>query len=218
MMNYDIYKMSLFEYAYYGIVYLILEGVVAYVFYDSVYFFVVAIIGILLFYRYVKKVLASKRRIEVKKQFQSVIDSVASSLVAGYSVENAFLESKKDMVRLYGSKSFIVKELEYFFQKMDVGNSLESVLADFAGRVKVDDITDFADIFVIAKRNGGNFNSIIGRTVRIMKEKDDTDREIEVLLEGKVRATIWPEAMDKGVFLTVVKRLSDIYSECLQWE
>ena len=38
------------------------------------------------------------------------------------------------------------------------------------------------------------------------------------VLEGKVRATIWPEAMDKGVFLTVVKRLSDIYSECLQWE
>ncbi len=62
---------------------------------------------------------------------------------------------------------------------------LEHVLNDFALKAKTEDITDFADIFSIAKRNGGNLTNIISNTVRIMKEKEETEKEIRVILSGR---------------------------------
>ena len=57
--------------------------------------------------------------------------------------------------------------------------------SDFGDRTDVEDIRDFAEIFVLAKRNGGDFNEIIGKTVKVMKEKDETEREIAVILTGR---------------------------------
>lgn len=38
------------------------------------------------------------------------------------------------------------------------------------------------------------------------------------ILEGRVKAFMWSVAVDEGIFLEIVKRLQEIYSECLQWE
>ena len=114
-----------------------------------------------------------------------MIDSIASALRAGYSIENAFYESRKDMLRLHGRDSLIVKELDYFFLKLENGIPLEAILSDFASRTGVEDISDFSEIFVLAKRNGCDFTGIIGKTVKIMKEKDETEREISVILSGR---------------------------------
>ena len=114
-----------------------------------------------------------------------MIDSIASALTAGYSIENALYEAHKDMLRLYGPGSIIVNELEYFFSMLDAGAPMEAVLSDFAKRADVEDITDFSEIFTLAKRNGGDFGGIIRKTVRMMKEKDETEREISVILSGR---------------------------------
>ena len=114
-----------------------------------------------------------------------MIDSIASALTAGYSIENALYEAHKDMLRLYGTGSIIVNELEYFFSMLDAGAPMEAVLSDFAKRADVEDITDFSEIFILSKRSGGDFGGIIRKTVRMMKEKDDTEKEIGVILTGR---------------------------------
>ena len=76
-------------------------------------------------------------------------------------------------------------ELEYFLKMLKCGRSLEAIINDFASRTGLEDVKDFAEIFSLAKRGGGNFNDIIARTVRIMKEKEETKRDIEVMLSGK---------------------------------
>lgn len=182
---YDEYRMTVNEKIRYLTVISALAVFISYLFYDSWYaFFVLIPAGIVLMKR-IGAELRERRRMELRIQFQDMIDSVSSALTAGYSVENAFYEARKDMIRLYGLKSLIVRELDYFFSMLENGQPFENILSDFAKRANVEDITDFSEIFVLAKRNGGDFKGIIGKTVRIMKEKDETEREIRVILSGR---------------------------------
>lgn len=183
--QYDEYRMTGVERIKYISVYCILAGFISYAFYDSWYAVVILIPAGVLFMRRMCRELMAKRKAELRRQFQDMIDSISSALTAGYSVENAFYEAGKDMIRLYGRDSIIVSELEYFFSKLETGQPLEAVLGDFAKRADVEDITDFSEIFVLAKRNGGDFKGIINKTVKIMKEKDETEKEIQVILSGR---------------------------------
>lgn len=36
------------------------------------------------------------------------------------------------------------------------------------------------------------------------------------IIEGRVKAFMWSEAVDKGIFLEIVRRIQEIYTECLQ--
>ncbi|HCM92859.1 MAG TPA: type II secretion system protein F [Lachnospiraceae bacterium] len=184
-MKYDEYRMTPAETVRYCFIYLVMTALISYVFYDLIYAVLIFLPMIFLFLRYVKKGLIRKRKDLLKIQFRDMIDSIASALRAGYSIENAFYESGKDMSRLHGRDSLIVRELDLFFLKLENGIPLEAILSDFASRTGVEDISDFSEIFVLAKRNGGDFTGIIGKTVRIMREKDETEREISVILSGR---------------------------------
>lgn len=185
IIQYDEYRMTGMERLKYISMYGVLSAFISYTFYDSWYAAVVLIPVGILFMKKMGRELMDKRKSELRRQFQDMIDSVSSALTAGYSVENAFYEAKRDMIRLYGQSSIIVSELEYFFSLLETGQTLEAILNDFAIRANIEDITDFSEIFVLAKRNGGDFNGIISKTVRIMKEKDETEKEIQVILSGR---------------------------------
>ena len=184
-MNYSKYEMTKQEYLKYGLYYMFIVTIVSYVFYDSLLAGFPFLAGMYFYFKCIKKYLIRNRKQKLKNEFRDMIDAVATALNAGYSIENSFYEAYKDMLKLYGKSGLIVKELEYFFNMMEVKKPLEVVLSDFAKRAEIEDITDFSDIFQLAKRNGGDFNHIIGKTVRIMKEKEETERDIEVLLSGK---------------------------------
>lgn len=183
--QYDEYRMTGTERLKYLTLYCVLAGLCAYTFYDSWYAVIILIPAGVLYMKRAGNELKDKRKGELRRQFQDMIDSVSSALTAGFSVENAFYEAKKDMLRLYGQGSLIVSELDHFFSMLENGQPFENILNDFAKRADVEDITDFSEIFVLAKRNGGDFGGIINKTVRIMKEKDDTENEIRVILSGR---------------------------------
>lgn len=183
--KYDKYRMTGIERVKYISIFCMLTVLVSYTFYDSCYAAIVLLPAGFLFMKIVRDRLTDRKREELRRQFQDMIDSVSSSLSAGYSVENAFYEARRDMLRLYGKESLIVAELDYFFSMLENGQQLEAILSDFAKRADVEDITDFSEIFVLAKRNGGDFKGIINKTVRIMKEKDETEKEISVILSGR---------------------------------
>ena len=120
-MRYDEYRFTPADIIKYGLIYGLLAAAAAYVFYDSAW----ALLGLtpaaFFFFKYVKRDLTLKRKDMLKLQFKDMIDSVSSALKAGYSIENSFYESRKDMVRLYGRDSLIVNELDGFFLKLDNG-------------------------------------------------------------------------------------------------
>ncbi|MCR4656387.1 MAG: type II secretion system F family protein [Lachnospiraceae bacterium] len=184
-MNYGIYRLKPTEAARFFLEYCLIAGISAYLFYDSIWAFFILIPFSGIFLKKKRKELIAGRKKELVKEFKDMILSVSTALSAGYSIENSFIEAHKDMINLYGEDSIICEELKELLRQTELGNSIEKVLSDFSFRTDIEEIKDFSEIFSIAKRNGGDFSKMITHTVNIMREKDETEREIEVLLSGK---------------------------------
>ncbi len=184
-MNYRVYRLSLKEAVRFIIEYALIGFFISYLFYDSLKAALFLLPGLAFYMGRKRRELMLARKKELTREFKDLIQVVATGLNAGYSVENSFREAYADMVKLNGRDSLICRELKEFFREMEAGASIEKVLLDFSLRSGVSELEDFAEIFAIAKRNGGDFSGMIGRTTGIMQEKDETEREIEVMLSGK---------------------------------
>lgn len=160
-------------------------GIVSIFFYDSFIAFVVLLPGIYFCMKKKKQERCTGRKRELEKEFREVILSVSANLRAGYSVENAFCESYRDIIMLYGKESIMAEELYLLMRKLKNNEPLEEILMNLADRSGVDDIRDFAEIFQIAKRNGGNLQEIISNTADIIDGKHDVQREIDTLTSEK---------------------------------
>ncbi|MCM1087968.1 MAG: hypothetical protein NC419_07405 [Muribaculaceae bacterium] len=160
-------------------------GIIAYFFYRSVWACPFLIPLFVVFLGKKKAQLAKRRREELKIQFKDAVLSVSANQKAGYSVENAFREAYRDMAALYGKESLICKELDYIAKGLDNNVILERLLYDLGSRSHVPDILQFADVFFIAKRSGGNMTKILAETAETIEQKITVDKEIQVLISSK---------------------------------
>lgn len=140
----------------------------------------------ILFCRWQTKELAKKRQKVLKRQFRDWITAAASNLQAGYSVENAFVKSGKDLASLYDENTDIQKEIRQMEHLLHNNVTLERILEDFGIRSGVSEIENFSEIFATGKRSGGNFNEIISFCCEIISAGIDTEKEIQTMLHGKV--------------------------------
>ena len=157
----------------------------AYFFYKRIMAVIpLAFIGVMFFRKKTnEKILKDKKILE--EQFCEAIRSVQTALKAGYSVENAFIQSKADMEKQYGKESYIYKELEVIRCGLVINITLEELLSDLARRSGSEVISDFAKVFVIAKRFGGNMTEVISSSVRTVRLRIETREEIDASLSGR---------------------------------
>ncbi len=160
-------------------------AVTAWLFYDSVTAWFLLMPFVLLSLKDKGRQLCRKRIRKLEVEFREVILGVSANLQAGYSVENAFREAYRDIVLLYGSECVMAVELRLMFRRLENNEQLEQVLANLADRSGVQDIRDFADIFQIAKRGGGDMRGIIANTADIIGDKQEVRREIETVVSEK---------------------------------
>ncbi len=133
-----------------------------------------------------QKRIEKKRKIrQIGIQFRDAIYSVLTGLKAGYSVENAFVEATRDMELLYGPKSDIVFYLGKICEGLKNNIALEKLMYSFGKECGNTDIQDFALVFKVAKRNGGNMTDIIERTIDVISQKINVEKEIDVLVSAK---------------------------------
>lgn len=131
-----------------------------------------------------------KQRIKERKwllnlQFKDGLSSVSAALNAGYSVENAFHQAVMDLQLMYPTDTLIVQEFEGMVRQMKMNMTVEDVLMDFSNRCGVEDIANFAEVFVTAKRTGGDIVNIIRRTCKTIGDKVEVKREILTMITGK---------------------------------
>lgn len=160
-------------------------GIVSVFFYHSLIAFMVLLPSIYFILKKKNQEMCNRRKRQLEKEFREVILSVAANLQAGYSVENAFCESYRDIIMLYGKESIMAGELHLLMRKLNNNEPLEEILMNLADRSGVDDIRDFAEIFQIAKRNGGNLQGIIHNTADIIEGKHEVQREIDTIISQK---------------------------------
>ena len=183
--DYDSYPFSGKEWLLYTAEGILLMGVISYFFYQSVWACLLLAPALPFFLKWKKKELAKKRRQELSIQFKDAVLSVSANQKAGYSVENAFREAYQDMAMLYGRESYICKELHYIAKGLENNMVLEKLLYGLGVRSHVPDILQFADVFLIAKRTGGNMTEILSETADSIEQKSVVDKEIQVILSSK---------------------------------
>lgn len=132
-----------------------------------------------------RKRLCELQKKRLLEQFREMILSISANLKAGYSIENAFFEAYQDMIMLYGREGIIARELQYILQGIRNNMVLEDMLGSFAKRSSLEDVKDFSEIFCIAKRSGGDMNSIIRNTAGAISEKIQVRREIDTMIRAK---------------------------------
>lgn len=186
VINYEVYSFSMQE-----LVRFLMEGCilllfVSILFYDSLLPFLILVFPFLYFYLDKKqKTLCEKRKQTLNQQFREVILAVSSHLQAGFSIENAFCEAYRDIHILYGKDSLMARELAWLLHRLNNNEQLEKVLTELADRSGSEDISEFAAVFSIAKRGGGDIRSIITRTATIIGDKMEVAREIETIMSEK---------------------------------
>lgn len=157
----------------------------AYLFYDSWLAVIWLLPAGVLFFMEWKQECLKKKEEEFRAQFLDAIQIMISVLKAGYSVENAIRETKKDLLPLYGESSRIHREFSVMIHQMDMNMTAEQVLMEFSERARQEDVENFVTVFVMAKRAGGDSIAILKDTVKIIGTTIETEREIRTILSAK---------------------------------
>ncbi len=182
---YDQYQFNWRDWMEYGAKLLLKSMVICYLFYDTYKAWIIMLPLGILEYKSLKKVKIMKQKRELTMQFKSLIESVATTLSAGYSLERAFEEAKKDLLLIYTAKEHIFTELDFITSGLKMNIPIERLLKNFGQRSCVDDIEDFANVVNVAKRSGGNLVHIIQKTVNRIVDKLMVEEEIETMIAAK---------------------------------
>ena len=131
-----------------------------------------------------------KQHMELRKkklvmQFVDAMQSVTAALLGGLSVENAWKEAERELRELHGENAYMTKELRQINSGVSVNQPVEKLLYEFALRSGCEDILDFAEVFLFAKRSGGNFAVIMQNTSARIREKTGVEQEIATAVAGK---------------------------------
>lgn len=136
-------------------------------------------------YRRQKRKAREKRRKALVSQFKELMGSLITALKAGYSAENAFAVAYSDMEYLFGGASPICSQLRRVLEGLRNNIPLEELLRAFAAKSDAEEIREFAEVFAIAKRSGGNMIAVMDKTVRFIQSRVEVEKEIDLLLSAR---------------------------------
>ena len=122
---------------------------------------------------------------ELLGQFKECLLAVAASMRAGYAVENAFVDSITDMRSMFGEGCVMERELKQLRQGLGNNVPLETLLVEMGQRSDLEEIREFAEVFAIAKRNGGSIPVMIDAACGSISRRLAVEEEMETLLSAR---------------------------------
>ncbi|MGX8688313.1 MAG: type II secretion system F family protein [bacterium] len=126
-----------------------------------------------------------KRKDRLSEEFGEALAGIITGLRAGYSPENAFRETASDMAFRFGKGAEMTRELAIITKGLDNRVPLSRLLEEFAARSGITEIRDFAQVFGIASRNGGNMVLVMEQTGTLLQERLEVEREIRLLISSR---------------------------------
>ncbi len=137
---------------------------------------------------------AGQRIRKLNHQFRDMLYSVSASIAAGRQMPQALTEAADSLAVMYGPEEPIMQELNHMKRCITENNESDrELLADFAARSCCEDIRNFVQVYIINRNMGGDLEQAIARTVSILTDKMNIQREIHALtaqkkLEGRLIA------------------------------
>ena len=164
---------------------MLLNGMVAILFYDSLIAMIPGMILVFLYFKEKKRLLVRKRMTEMRKDLKEFFCGLVAALQTGRSMENAFSEEVKDLARYCGEGHVLVQELKRICAGISVGHPMDEQLMELADRSHLEELEYFAEVFSVAKRSGGNIVEIMKNTTRMIQERMDAEAEIRTVIAEK---------------------------------
>ncbi|MBC5637331.1 type II secretion system F family protein [Ornithinibacillus sp. BX22] len=218
LVDYSVYRLTFKEYLFYAVIAGMVFFLIGYLFYESIIFsFIISGLG-LIFPKFQKKKLLEQRKEKLTVQFKEAIGSLSSSLAAGRSIENSLKEVVTDLYLLYPDpNTYIIREFEIINRRIENGDTVENAIRDFSVRSDIDDIINFANVFITCKRTGGNLVEVIRRTSDIISEKIDIQQEVSVMMAQKKFESRILSVAPLGMILLLKYAAGDYLSPMYQW-
>ena len=100
----------------------LLTAVVAYLFYASWLGIVFFPVFIWFFMKRQKKAGREQMQIQLAREFMDTLRSISAALLAGFSIENAWKEAEKEILALYGKKSYMYQEVKEIVPSVSISH------------------------------------------------------------------------------------------------
>lgn len=195
---------------------LILLSIISFLFYNSWIGIPAGSPLLFLYYRLEHKKLLKKKAERLEEHFKEALLSVLSALKAGHSIENAFKEAYRDLEYRFGSEDVMVKQLLFINRQIKNNIPIEQLVERFAKKTESEDILDFAHVFTIAKKSGGDMGKIMERTISIIARRMEIKDDIRILVAGRKYEQQIMNLVPMGIILYI--RLSNPgYFNGLYW-
>ncbi|MBN2793967.1 MAG: type II secretion system F family protein [Clostridia bacterium] len=134
-------------------------------------------------------VYAKKRKLKLLLNYQlrDALNALLASLKAGSSLSNALIRTYDDLEKIFQNEKDkpIVDEFRIIAYELDLMLPVEEVLINFTNRNNIEDISDFVNVTLMTKNQGGNLNEIIQRVTEIISDRIQIEQEIHTLVAGK---------------------------------
>lgn len=132
-------------------------------------------------------------------QFKDALGCLRTALEAGYSMEKAVSSARNDMEIMFGADACMTRELFQMEKKLQLGQTIEGVVEEFAMKTDVREIISFSDTLTAAKRSGGNIINLIREAGRNLYEKIELQREIDSIISANRTECMVMQIMPLGI-------------------
>ena len=164
---------------------MLLNGIIALLFYNSFYALIPGMVLVVLYQKEKKRMLIQKRTEQLRVELKEFLNTLIVTLQTGRSMENAFLEAYKDTMAAVEKETVFLREIRRICTGIEMGEPLEKMLAEFAARSYLEELQYFSQVFSIGKRSGGNIVSIMKNTIRMLQERMEAEKEIATAIAEK---------------------------------
>lgn len=200
MLNYKVYYMKSLEKVVYALICFGAGAFVGYLFYGGLFkdqygnstnltylcnlliSVGVGAFGLWFIFPMIKESLLNKRRKLLRQQFSDMLEALSTALNAGRNVNDSFKSLYSDMKMQYGKDAYITTEIAEILRGVENNIPIEDMLLSFGQRSGIYDIENFAKVFYVAFRKGGNLRDIIHSTHQVIKDKTEVELEINAIV------------------------------------
>lgn len=123
-----------------------------------------------------------KRQKRLRMQFKEFLEIISISISggSGRSMENAIVDSLRELKMIFNEKADIVREIALIVSDYEqAGIPMKEGFAELGERSEIDDIVSFAAIYRTIEGKTSDFGYIIAQTRDIIKDKAEITMEIE---------------------------------------
>jgi len=130
--------------------------------------------------------LADRKQREISDQFRDLLYSFSSSFSTSRQLAEALEEAMPRLAVMHGKDAVLTVEVFAMVKKLrESGDTEERILMGFAEKCANPDIQSFVDVYIICRKSGGDLMKVIGKTIVVLLDKLDIDREIRKITAQK---------------------------------